>query len=255
MPINWILFIVYLITSFFAAKKFLHHRFFYYLYVLAALDPVFVIIKKFFPISIHNITYQSIVTLFILFAYPSDKLRSKLFLGTIIVLSMLHFDIEVIVTVISNVLAFVFVSIELFELMLIEVKENGKGYVSAYHLLLLLEAVLTGTGMLLYQEAVNIYVRLYPLILSINITILFLLSIWGPIKKINITFLNKGRILLKTENGFFRYIRFNRPTNISNSKIEIPSAVNTINPDIFAVTNQLSLKKAVIQPNNEQLLV
>lgn len=232
MSINGILFIVYLISSFFAARSFQNNRFFYYLYVLAVVDPLFVGVRKIFAVSFSNSTYQSIVSLLILLAFPSNKHRTKLFLGVGVLLSMIHFDLELIVMLICNILVFVFVIIELAEILLIELKENDKAEVSIYYLLLISEALLNTSTVLLYFESTYLYVQLYPVILSTNILILFLLAVWGPKKKINLGFLGKIIARYKGDYKFPYFISFNKAENPANhNNTYHPNSINNASAD------------------------
>lgn len=244
MSINGILFIVYLINSFFAARSFQNNRFFYYLYVLAVVDPLFVGVRKIFAINFSNSDYQSIVSLLILLTFPSNKLRTKLFLGVGVLLSLIHFDLELIFMLISNILIFVFIITELTEILLTELKENDKAEVGIYYLLLISEALLNTTTILLHFESVYLHVRLYPVILSINILILFLLAIWGPKKKINLGFL--GRIIAnyKSDYKLPYFIKFSKAENPANynsahhtSSMKNTSADEPINHNPFTTIN------------------
>lgn len=178
-------FLVYLFAGYFAANRFKGHKYFYYIFAVAASDPLMYLLRKI--VTIDNTVYFTLIKLFILFTIPKLDYKKRIITSIALVLTILHYNYSPLVFLIiheSILLMIIFVLLDDFYSELKSVCES-----SVFLLLFSMDNILSATFAYLAIEDISSLLSMYYWLLSLNILVFVLIAVIGPKTKINLNFL------------------------------------------------------------------
>ncbi len=182
MSLVRVLFLIVLIAQIFPIYPFRKTHFLRYFIVSALIAPIFYLIRH--TINIDTYTYFLIATMVLFVAFPYKDLKVKVFLFIPLSLTLLHYEYNHFISLISIELVFVFMIYQLIEYFYDEIKQDEKG--SLFLIIIMLLTLLDAIKIFLYFEYIYISVLLYPFFVASNILLLVIISIAGAGKKIKI---------------------------------------------------------------------
>ena len=202
-----IFFIIYLFAGYFAAIKFRKNKYFYYLYDLAAVDPLLYFVQKF--ISTDYYLYCTLASVLILWNVVGLDYKKKILATLGLAITLFHSNPSPLISLIVWETIFLLILFTFLEEFVRELRLQGEANI--FLILLSLETLHNSIRVYLYIEKISFLMSFHLWLLSLNILILMLLTIIGPNAKTALSFLNYRRISI---NKLSNKVLYNTTGNI-----------------------------------------
>ena len=183
-----IMLLTYFVIGFIPVFRFHKHRFFYYIFLSAVIDPFFFISNQYFYLN--NFTYFYISYLAILWSFPLIEYKLKTLISIPFFISIYRYDFINVLSLIIMDSTFFFIFLKIIECYIAGQKTEGKGEV--FLIILFLKSLLSGLIIFLFVEEFSVFVQIYLYLLLINILLITVLSLTGAKSKIRMPLLKFG---------------------------------------------------------------
>ena len=187
--------IAYFFAGFAAASRFKGHKYFYYIFAIAAAEPLMYILRKF--VSFDNSVYFSIVALLILFAVPKLDYKKRIVTVLALIITISHYNYNPLIFLIIGESILLIIFFALLDDFYTEYNSFGEG--SIFLLLFSLDTLISSINLYLAIENILVLMSIYYWLISLNIIVYVLIAIVGPQPKLNLSILKHYR------NTFFNF--------------------------------------------------
>jgi len=194
-----ILYPIYLITTFLPVFRFHKNKYFNYLFIIAMIDPLYIIITNFTPVPKFN--YLPIFILIIFIGLPARIVKQKVFIFIIILILLPRLGQFPLFELMINQIMFFYILYFLIDDLVNEIKQQGT--LRIFLILLIFYLTFDALRVYIYYENIDLFISYYNFALVILIIVPILITIVGPEAKIII--MNQQSLLsLNKDSGLER---------------------------------------------------
>lgn len=176
MPLMSILYILCLIAGFLPAFRFQKHKFFYFFYVSAAIDPLYILLNKIIAMNA-SYAFFGAAALLIMWSLPNKAFKVKILLSLPVFFSYLRFEDTYWLTFILIEIVIIYTAIIISDFIWDELKLNNR--VSMFLILLLIDQILNVFKVLFYFYDASLSVASAPFMLLTGIILYTAIAIIG----------------------------------------------------------------------------
>lgn len=202
---------IYYIATLSPVFRFHTNKYLYYLFIIAIIDPIYLIITYFTPIKMFNYLPLFIMILFI--SLPVRIIKQKVLVFVVILILLPRLGQFPLLELMICQIMFFYIIYFLVDDLMSEIKL--KGTLSIFLTLLIIYLMYDAFRVYIYYENINLFISMYTFALIVQILIPILITIVGPDTKIRMInkeafiSLNQGRETLTVVDGNYNTDNFN----------------------------------------------